>query len=417
LATKEQKVKDLEKILTSDVFQDKQLYQNLLRYLVDASFKGITPKEITVAQEVFNKGPDFNTSEDASVRVHMHNLRNKLDQYYQTEGMSDTLKLYIPKGHYKVEFRENKDTTRLRKRDRKNVIISILSFILVLLMIYIVLDSLVFQRRSSASGFTNKNNQLWTNFFGNAYSSQLIIGDFLIFHEYHDKLDRNRRIMDYEINTAEELEEYIQNNPEVYPQPWNLGELPHNVIYNILDLYPVFQSFGQRMDIRFSSEIDIDVIKKRNLIYVGEFKNLRALLDLVTALPIEFETLPWWHGTLSYQQGDSTVTLNTSRDWEKSRYVTDLGLLAMLPGQNQENYLIIAGFGYDAQIKIVEIVCKKESLQRLERQIKDAHGEMPNYFVMAFEVKGFDRASTTAELLFFAAIDKEQYLQDLVPSQ
>lgn len=57
----------------------------------------------------------------------------------------------------------------------------------------------------------------------------------------------------------------------------------------------------------------------------------------------------------------ASVTLGTSRDWEVSRYVTDLGILAVLPRQNDENFMLCAGFGYNAQIKIAEMTCHKES--------------------------------------------------------
>lgn len=416
MATKDQKLEQLDRILNSSIFQDKELYQNLLRYLVDASFKDITPKEVTVAQEVFNKGSDFNTSEDASVRVHMHNLRNKLEQYYQNEGASDTLKLYIPKGHYKVEFRKKEAKSRVQ-RDRKNAIIVALSVFIMLLLGYVVVDKLVLQKQHQFTGITTTNNYLWSHFFQNDYPSNIVIGDFLIFHEYNEELDRNRRIMDYEINTSEALEEYIQNHPDVYPTAWNLGELPHNAIFNILELQPVFHVFFQKVKLAFTTEIDIDFIKNRNLVYIGEFKNLRALLDLVKALPVQFETLPWWHGRLTFQQNDSLITLETSRDWEKSRYVTDLGILAVVPGQNNENYMIVAGFGYNAQIKIVEIISRKKSLQDLEQHIQTINGQWPDYFVAVFKVNGFDRASTTAELRYFSPIDKNEYLTSPVPTQ
>jgi hypothetical protein len=153
------------------------------------------------------------------------------------------------------------------------------------------------------------------------------------------------------------------------------------------------------------------------LIYIGEFKNLRVLWDLVSVLPIEIETLPWWHGKLTFQQEDSLTTVQTSRDWEKSRFVTDLGILTMLPGQNDENYIICAGFGYDAQIKIINMLGHYKSLLNLENQMKKRNGSVPAYFVLAFEIKGFDRASTTADLLFFSAIEKDDYLSALTSVQ
>jgi len=416
LANQDPRKEILHKILTSDIFREKELYQNLLCYLVESSINDITPKEVTVAHDVFQKDMDYKTAENATVRVHMHTLRNKLDQYYQTEGASDELRLYIPKGHYRVKFIINEPKDSPQKRSVKTVYIVVPSILLLLLFIYSNLDKLIYSKQLPGFDITPRNNTLWKHFFHNDHPAFVVIGDFLVFHEYHAKLDRSRRIMDYEINTIDELKRFIKNFPENYPEAWNLGELPHNAIYNIIDIMPVFQSFRRDLGIAFSTEIDINFIKNKNIIYIGEFKNLRVLTDLVAALPIRFKTLPWWNGTLTFQDGDSLVTLSTSRDWEVSRYVTDLGIIAKLPGHNNENYLILAGFGYNAQIKIVEMVSHRESFQDLEKQIMKRHGAFPEYFAMAFEVKGFDRASTTAELRFFSSLDKGKYLADLRPS-
>ena len=45
----------------------------------------------------------------------------------------------------------------------------------------------------------------------------------------------------------------------------------------------------------------------------------------------------------------------------------------------------------------------------LEKQIKDINGQIPDYFAILFEVRGFDRASTTAEMKFFHEIENDYY--------
>jgi hypothetical protein len=231
----------------------------------------------------------------------------------------------------------------------------------------------------------------------------------MVFHEYNEQLQRSRRIQDYQINSLNELDAYIKDNPDKNIETWLLGELPHNSIFNIIDLNKVFLSYEQKFDISFSTEIDINFIKNRNILYIGEFKNLRALSDLISKLPIKYQTLPWWQGMVSYQTPDSLVTLQTSHDFGVSRYVVDLGIVAKLPGSDNENYIIFCGFGYDSQIKIVEMFSTKSSLVDLEKQITDIHGQIPEYFAIIFEVRGFDRASTTAEMKFFHEIENDYH--------
>jgi len=340
----------LEKILKSESFRDRDLYRNLLTYLVESSDKGSVPKEVTIAHEVFNKGKDFNAAEDTTVRVHVHNLRKLIEKYYQTEGKSDSIQLIIPKGHYRVEYKQLNSGRFIRIAQKANRTILILSLLLLCSLMYILIDTFIIP--DASAGFTKikKNDLIWGDFFGNGYPSTIVIGDFLVFHEYNNQLDRPRRIQDYEINTEDELEEYIKANPDKNIENWFLGELPHNSIFNIAHLSSVFFSFNQGPEIAFTSEIDINFIKNRNIIYIGEFKNLRALSDLTAGLPVKYETLPWWHGMISFERNDSLITLKTSHDWDVNRYVVDLASVAKLPGQNDENYLIISGFGYNSQI-------------------------------------------------------------------
>jgi len=84
-------------------------------------------------------------------------------------------------------------------------------------------------------------------------------------------------------------------------------------------------------------------------------------------------------------------------------------MVAKLPGQSNENYLFFMGFGYNAQINIVQLFCNKTSLENLHNQIISINGSIPEYFTMVFEVTGFDRASTKAELKFFQEINEDYY--------
>jgi len=48
-------------------------------------------------------------------------------------------------------------------------------------------------------------------------------------------------------------------------------------------------------------------------------------------------------------------------------------------------------------------------LQKLEEEINSQIGHIPDYFVVVFEVSGFDRASTKADIKFIQEIDKAAY--------
>jgi len=401
----------LDKLLNSQLFNDREIYKKLLKYIVNASSNNITPKETVIAAEVFGKGVDFNASEDTTVRVHMHNLRKMLDEYYRTEGDNDKIKIQIPKGHYRVKLIEKPKTGFGKKKSRYSILLIVLVVIQFLVILHLAFNYYFLQNSNLNGDIAARDDVIWHHFFNNGFETSVVIGDFLVFHEYNEYLNRVRRIQDYEINLENELDDYIKNNPNLNIENWSLGEIPHNSIFNLVDLQPVIMNFRKKFDINFTTEIDINFIKNRNIIYIGEFKNLRVLSNLILNLPIKYETLPWWHGKIQFKKDEKETVLNTSHNWDVNRFVVDLGLVAKLPGQNNENYIFFAGFGYNAQIKIIQLFSQNSSLNELEKNIEDIHGYIPDYFAIVFEIKGFDRASTTADLKFFTEI-KEDYYQN-----
>src|SRR5580658_9597101 len=79
-----------------------QLIQKLFDFLIECSATGRAPKETEVAIEVFGRDAGFDVAQDAMVRVYVHKLRRKLEEYYSTAGHNDPFHLTIPKGAYRI---------------------------------------------------------------------------------------------------------------------------------------------------------------------------------------------------------------------------------------------------------------------------------------------------------------------------
>jgi TolB-like protein len=104
----------LHRILGSKLFVSSHRSQDFLRYVVDRSLAGSSPKEYAIAVDVFERGVDYDPSVDATVRVEAGRLRARLREYYESEGKSDPVCISIPKGSYAAVFsvRELKTETR-----------------------------------------------------------------------------------------------------------------------------------------------------------------------------------------------------------------------------------------------------------------------------------------------------------------
>jgi len=96
----------VRRILESKAFRTSEVHRNLLSYLAEKSLSGEADslKEYTVGLDVFAKPATYDPRQESVVRMHMARLRQKLGEYYRTEGADDPVIVDIPKGAFKVTF-------------------------------------------------------------------------------------------------------------------------------------------------------------------------------------------------------------------------------------------------------------------------------------------------------------------------
>jgi len=102
----------LQRVLQSKTFCNAGSMRHFLEFIVERSVAGRVDeiKEYTIATEVLRRSDDFNPKTDNIVRVQAHRLRNKLEEYYSREGISDPVRIFIPSGHYYPEYDTKRPT-------------------------------------------------------------------------------------------------------------------------------------------------------------------------------------------------------------------------------------------------------------------------------------------------------------------
>lgn len=98
---------ELERILESSTFGKSPRLSRFLRFTVEQSLQGHSDrlKEYSLGVDVFDRGTKFDPQADPIVRVQAGRLRNKLQQYYDSEGQNAALVFELPKGAYIPSFR------------------------------------------------------------------------------------------------------------------------------------------------------------------------------------------------------------------------------------------------------------------------------------------------------------------------
>lgn len=103
----EAEVRDqLNRILASPGFRGSERIQRFLRFAVERTLAGESGqiKESIVGREVFDRGPDYNPTQDSIVRVEAQRLRKKLREYYKTSGSADPILITLDAGSYVPAF-------------------------------------------------------------------------------------------------------------------------------------------------------------------------------------------------------------------------------------------------------------------------------------------------------------------------
>lgn len=96
----------LDRMLASAAFRRAERSSALLRYVVDqvTNKRSEQLKEYTLGTDVFERGTNFDPRTDPIVRAEASRLRIRLEDYYRTEGQSDSLIVTLPKGGYVPQF-------------------------------------------------------------------------------------------------------------------------------------------------------------------------------------------------------------------------------------------------------------------------------------------------------------------------
>src|SRR4051812_24899394 len=106
VAGQDAKQLQVQRIVSSKAFKTSEVHRNLFNYLAEKSIAGEAHnlKEYTVGLDVFGKPPSYDPRQESVVRMHVGRLRQKLAEYYRTEGTDDAIIVDLPKGGFALTF-------------------------------------------------------------------------------------------------------------------------------------------------------------------------------------------------------------------------------------------------------------------------------------------------------------------------
>lgn len=93
----------LDRVLNSKTFAASPSSRRLLKYLAERTSAGDPDlKEYSIGVDVFGKSASYDPQRDSTVRIQVGRLRQRLADFYSTEGGQEPIVLDIPKGSFRL---------------------------------------------------------------------------------------------------------------------------------------------------------------------------------------------------------------------------------------------------------------------------------------------------------------------------
>jgi hypothetical protein len=397
--------------------------ERLFDYLVNCSQQGKLPKELEIAIDALGRGAGFDVSQDALVRVYVHKLRKRLDDYYAGAGRGEDPRIVIPRGEYRLALLARTpgehDATLAAARNSDPIAASRrtppkwrrwvgAALAVSLLANLLLLAGELGIGRHAQPLDTVRTSQLWAPLLDDALPIHVVAGDYYIYGELDEYQNVKRLIRDFDVNSRMDFEEAARLDPDFMDryQDLNLAYLPTASAYAMRDLMPVLAVADARVRVVMASEVTADLLKSGHVIYIGYFSGMASLREIVFA-GSRLSAGPTYDELIDNTTGQRYLS-NVGLERGRLKY-HDYGYLSSFPGTNGNQIIIIAGTRDIAVMRAAQIVTRADSLAALVK------AQPASSFEALYEVYGFGSTDLDAKLVVSAPRDADAIWRNVPP--
>lgn len=387
-------VRTAEAVLASGALGRSDALRRLFVFLLERSQSGAAPKEAEVAHAVFGN----TAAQDASARVYIHRLRQKLAEHYAGAGSGEPVRIEIPKGEYRLTLRKLADIepaarTGLRQRAGWPVWAWIAAAGLVALNLAIWA---VWWVSFSASEIARERAAApWSGLLAEHRPVTLVVGDYYIFGEVDPAKRVDRLVREYSINNPLELDDYRMSHPGVRGAYTDLDlyYLPVGAAMALRNLMPLLAPTAkerERVRVVMASDLTADMLRRNDIVYVGYLSGLGLLRDPVFA-GSRFTVGETWD-VLIDQVARRRYASQEGGPANPGQQ-TDLGYFSAFRGPAGNRIVILAGARDMGLSQITEEATSLAALAAIRNATGGAEA-----FEALYEVQGFQRSNVGGAL-------------------
>lgn len=381
----------------------------LFDFLLMRSLAGDVPKEIEIALQVFGKGANFDVGQDSVVRVYVHKLRRRLEEFATRSLSPRDSRIAIPKGEYRlvlepataepiaVESPPVVHAPALAVKRRPRWLVAALALVAAFaggaLLTFALLWSPPDRDLSAV-----RHSAIWGPLLDDDLPITLVIGDYFLLGEVDDADNVQRLVREYFINSNQDFLDHLQLNPQLMRRYRNLEltYLPAATAFALQDIVPVLHA-GKQVRVTLLSTLDPSMLKSTHVVYLGYISGLGMLGDRVfansrLALGGSFDEL---HDA---ETGKTYVSTAMPMGSEGGTF-RDFGYFSTFAGPNGNRMVIISGTRDSGVMHVAEAVSRRAGVE----EIVDKAGRSES-FESLYEVDGVARAGLNARLLFVSGL-------------
>lgn len=359
----------------------------LFDLFVGAATEGRHLREFDVACEVFDRDSRFDPVTDASVRVHVHRLRRKLEEFYATA--ESPVWLEIPRGEYRLALMKGRGADEpgsLHEPIEREVPSA----------------EVILQPEQGGAGF-RRAAKLWA---GWAVAAALALA-FAFLYESNATHPEERRLSsltksplwrDFARHGETKMvliESFDTPGAERLPAEGATdAALPIGVAPALRDLLPiVHHQVGARQYAMAvpMSRVRAEMIKRHSFIYVGYLLGLRQNLPSVfegSAIDVDVQT-----GQIVVASTGTRYAPSSPDEKERATHI-EYAYIAALKGPGSNRIVVVTGTGNAALQEAAKLASDQASMERLTRAVGNAES-----FEALYEVRSTGDLGLGARLI------------------
>ena len=410
-----------QRIMESGVLGRSKNYSALLEYLVQCSLSGKSPKEIEIAVNVFNRGDNFDVAADSSVRVYIHQLRKKLDAYYQSNEKDTVFRIVIPKGQYTILAQQRTPISPVqlsRGEQRSNLRVNngLLLAVIILLAVNLLYMGITGRGSTIEISQATSEHPVWNSVLQDDQPILIVMGDYYIFGELNANGNVARMVREFSVNSSSDLEEmqFTDFDRAENYLDLDLSYMPEGSAFALARIVPILQEGGKTVNISMMSDLTTADIRENHIVYIGYISGLEKLTDMTFS----------GSGLSLGRSYDELVNVQTQEYYtsdaglpEEGQPFRDYGMFSTFPVSTDTQVVLISGMRDAGLMHTAQALSDSEALNDLVVAIDNDTDEAVASFEVLFEVLGIDRMNFDANLVYAELLDTSQIWAIPEPNQ